>query len=35
MTGQSPAELLFGRHLKSRLDLLHPNVKTKVVQSLQ
>ena len=34
-TGQSPAELLLGRRLKSCLDLLHPNVKTKVVQSLQ
>ena len=35
MTGQSPAELLLGRHIKSRLDLLHPNVKTKVEQNLQ
>ena len=35
MTGQSPALLLLGRHIKSCLDLLHPNVKTKVAQSLQ
>ena len=28
-TGQSPSELLLGRHIKSCLDLLHPNVKTK------
>ena len=34
-TGQSPAELLLGRRIKSRLDLLHPNVKSKVAQSLQ
>ena len=33
-TGQSPVELLLGRHLKSHLDLLHPNAKTKVAQSL-
>ena len=26
-TGHSPAQLLFGRHLKSRLDLLKPNIK--------
>ena len=26
-TGQSPAQLLFGRNLKSRLDLLKPNIK--------
>ena len=34
-TGQSPTELLLGRRIKSRLDLLLPNVKTKVAQSLQ
>ena len=26
-TGHSPAQLLFGRNLKSRLDLLKPNIK--------
>ena len=35
MTGQSPTELLLGRRIKSYLDLLLPNVKTKVAQSLQ
>ena len=34
-TGQSPAELLLGRRIKSCLDLLHPNAKTKVLQALQ
>ena len=35
MTGQSPTELLLGRRIKSCLDLLLLNVKTKVTQSLQ
>jgi len=34
-TGHSPAELLLGRCIKSRLDLLQPNVKAKVTQNLQ
>ena len=34
MTGQSPPELLLGRHIKFCLDLLHPNRKTKVAQNL-
>ena len=34
-TGQSPAELLLGRRIKSHLDLLHTNAKTKVLQALQ
>jgi len=34
-TGQSPAELLLGRRIKSRLDLLQPNVKAKVTQNLR
>ena len=29
-TGHSPAQLLFGRNLRSRLDLLRPNVKRQV-----
>ena len=31
-TGQSPAELMFGRQLSTRLDLLHPNVQEKVLK---
>ena len=31
-TGQSPAELMFGRQLRTRFDLLHPNVQEKVVK---
>ena len=34
-TGQSPSELLLGRRIKSRLDLLQPSVRTKVFKSLQ
>ena len=34
-TGQSPSELLLGRCIKSRLDLLQPSVRTKVFKSLQ
>ena len=33
-TGQSPSELLLGRRIKSRLDLLQPTAKPKVTQSL-
>ena len=29
-TGRSPAEMLMGRKLRSRLDLLHPNLQSKV-----
>ena len=32
-TGQSPSELLFGRHLHSHLDLLRPDLSSKVCQS--
>ena len=31
-TGRSPAELMFGRQLRTRFDLLHPNVQEKVVK---
>ena len=34
-TGESPSELLLGRRIKSRLDLLQPNVRSKVFKSLQ
>ena len=30
LTGRSPAEMLMGRKLRSRLDLLHPNLQSKV-----
>ena len=32
ITGQSLAELMFGRQLRTRFDLLHPNVQEKVVK---
>ena len=32
-TGVSPAELMFGRLLRTHLDLLHPNVKAQVSHS--
>ena len=31
-TGQSPAELMFGRQLSTRFDLLHSNVQEKVLR---
>ena len=34
-TGESPSELLLGRRIKSRLDLLQPSVRSKVFKSLQ
>ena len=30
LTGRSPAEMLMGCKLRSRLDLLHPNLQSKV-----
>ena len=34
-TGESPSELLLGRHIKSRLELLQQSVRSKVFKSLQ